>query len=175
MSGWSGVLNLGKEVGDVQFAANALVKSPGYEIKDAGFQTTANNITAYAFINRRWTKPGKLFRFAFIGNNVTYSEDFDRVRNGLQYNANTNATFLNYWNADAHFTKGWRVLSDNLTRGGPLATLPGFWNVAGGVGSDTRRRISTYHGASYSRNDIQGWGANWFASVSRPRQMYASN
>jgi len=165
LSGWSGVVSLGKEAGDYQFAVNASAISPGFEVNDAGFQTSADDIAFYGFFNRRWTKPGKLFRFAFAGNNMNYARTFDGVNNGLNYNANLNGTFLNYWYADAHFNKGWRVLSDNLTRGGPLATVPGFWNVSGGVGSDSRRRFSTYNGGFYSRNDIQGWGAGWFSSI----------
>ena len=164
MSGWSGFLNLGKEAGDVQFGLYAQTTSPGFETNDAGFQTSADDIPYSGFVNRRWSKPGKVFRFYFFGNNLTYSENFDRVRNGLRYNLNTQGTFLNYWNADAHFTRNWRSLSDDLTRGGPLADLPAFWNVSAGVGTDTRRRFSTYNGLSYSRNEIDGWGASWYAN-----------
>jgi hypothetical protein len=171
LEGWSGTANLGKEVGDVQFGLNASATSPGFEVNDAGFQTSADDIVYSAFINRRWTKPGRVFRFAFAGNNVRYSSNFDGVRNGLAYNANLQGTFLNYWNGDAHFTRGWRVLSDDVTRGGPLASLPAYWNVTGGLGSDTRRRFSTYNGGYYSRNEIQGWGAGWFSSIDfRPTQ-----
>ena len=165
LSGWNGYLNLGKEAGDVQGGLNLSVKSPGYEVNDAGFQTNADAISYFGFVNRRWTKPNKVFRFYFIGNNLTYTTNFDGVRKALQHNLNTSMTFLNYWNADAHFTTAARNLSDNLTRGGPLANMPAFWNVSGGVGSDSRRRFSTYNGASYSRNEIQGWGASWFASL----------
>ena len=165
LNGWSGNLSLGKEAGTYQFSVSASATSPGFEVNDAGFQTSADDIQLFAFVNWRDTKPGKVFRFAFAGNNLTYLRTFDGVNNGLQYNANLNGTFLNYWNSDAHFTKGWRVLSDNLTRGGPLATIPGFWNVSGGLGSDTRRRFSTYNGGFYSRNDINGWGAGWFSSI----------
>jgi hypothetical protein len=165
LGGWSGFVNLGKEAGAYQFALNASATSPGFEVNDAGFQTSADDIVYSGFFNWRRTKPGKLFRFVFVGNNLRYAENFDRVLNGLAYNANANVTFLNYWNGDAHFTYSWRVQSDNLTRGGPLATLPGFWNVTGGIGTDTRRRFSTYSGGSYSRNDIQGWGASWFSSI----------
>jgi hypothetical protein len=165
MSGWSGFLNLGKEAGDVQFGLYATATSPGFETNDAGYQTSADDISYSGFINRRWSKPGKVFRFYFIGNNLTYSENFDHVKNGLRYNANTQGTFLNYWNADAHFTRNWRTLSDDLTRGGPLADLPASWNVNAGVGTDTRRRFSTYNGLSYARNEIDGWGVNWYASI----------
>ena len=115
--------------------------------------------------------PGTLFRYYFVGNNLTYTENFDRVKTGLAYNFNTQGTFLNYWNFDAHFTRGWRVLSENLTRGGPLASLPAYWNVTGGFGSDSRRLFSAYNGGYYSRNEIQGWGAGWFGTVAfRPTQ-----
>jgi hypothetical protein len=164
MSGWSGVLALGKERGDYQFAVNASAVSPGFEVNDAGFQTSADDISFFAFANRRWTKPTRLTRFAFVGNNVTYTETFDHVRTALQYNLNTSFTFLNNWNADGHFTAAARVLSDNLTRGGPVASMPAFWNVSGGFGTDTRRMLSAYNGASYSRNEIGGWGAGYFAS-----------
>jgi hypothetical protein len=165
MRGWSGVLNFNKEAGDVQGGVSALATSPGFESNDAGFQTSADDITYYGFVNRRWSKPGKVFRFYFIGNNLSYAENYDNVRTTLRYNLNTQGTFLNYWNADAHFTRGWRALSDNLTRGGPLADFPANWNVSGGVGTDRRRRFSTYSGVSYSKNEIGGWGLGWFTSI----------
>jgi hypothetical protein len=150
---------------------NASATSPGFEVNDAGFLTGANDISIYAFANWRRTKPGKVFRFAFAGNNVSYSENFDGVRKGLRYNLNLQGTFLNYWNADAHYSVAARALSDNLTRGGPLAEMPAFWNVSAGVGSDSRRRLSSYNGVAYSRNEIQGWGASWYSSIDfRPTQ-----
>lgn len=164
MDGWSGFVNLGKEAGDYQFGLNAAATSPGFETNDAGFQTSADDIAYLGFVNRRWTKPGNVFRFAFAGNNLRYVENFDHIRNGLTYNLNLQGVFLNYWNADAHFTNAWRTPSDNLTRGGPLTDLPAFWNVTGGVGTDTRRRFSTYNGGSYSKNEIGGWGVSWFAT-----------
>ncbi len=165
LGGWSGMVNLAKEAGDYQFAVNASAVSPGFEVNDAGFQTYANSFSSFAYVNRRWTRPGRLSRFAFAGNNISYGSNFDGVRTNLHYNANLNVTFLNYWNTDLHYTRAWRMLSDNLTRGGPLASQPGFNNVSGGIGSDTRRRFSTYNGGYYVRNDIGGWGTGWFSSV----------
>ncbi|HEY9225941.1 MAG TPA: DUF5916 domain-containing protein, partial [Gemmatimonadaceae bacterium] len=165
MGGWSGVANLGKEAGDYQWAVNASATSPGFEVNDAGFQTNADVVNLFAFANRRWTKPGRVFRFAFVGNNISYSRNFDGARTGLRYNANLNGTLLNYWYGDAHFTTAARSLSDNLTRGGPLAYMPSFWNVSGGIGSDSRRRFSVYGGGSYSSNEIDGWGGALFSSI----------
>ena len=89
----------------------------------------------------------------------------------MQYNVNLSGIFLNNWNADAHFSIAPRVQSPVLTRGGPLAAKPAFWNVSGGAGTDTRRILATYEGAYYSHNEIGGWGAGWFASIDmRPTQ-----
>jgi hypothetical protein len=165
LSGWSGQVNLGKEAGNYQFAVNASATSPGFEVNDAGFQTNADQVSYFGFVNRRWTKPGRVFRFAFVGNNLTYSTNFDGVRTGLFYNANVAGTFLNYWNADAHFNRGWRVLSTNLTRGGPLAYSPANWAVSGGIGSDSRKRVASYAGFHYSANEIDGWGVGVFSSI----------
>jgi hypothetical protein len=165
LRGWSGVVNLGKEAGAYQFAVSASAISPGFEVNDAGFQTNADEIAYFGFVNRRWTKPGRVFRFAFLGNNANYRQNFDGVRTGLNYNFNAAGTFLNYWNADAHFNKGWRVLSPTLTRGGPLAYSPENWSVSGGIGSDSRKRVSVYSGANYGHNEINGWGAGAFASI----------
>ena len=165
MSGWSGVANLGKEAGSVQGAVTVSATSPGFEVNDAGFQTSADDITLYGFINRRWTKPTRLYRFAFIGNNLTYSENFDHVKTAVRYNANASMTFINNWNGDAHYSWQGRALSDDHTRGGPLALQPSSWNVSGGVGSDSRRRFSAYNGFAYAKNDLDGWGMHWFSSI----------
>jgi hypothetical protein len=139
--------------------------SPGFEVNDAGFQTSADDIAMSGFVNRRWSKPGRVFRFVFLGNNANVVRNFDNVVTSMQYNANANFTFLNYWNTDAHFTRGWRVNSDNLTRGGPLASLPAFWNVSAGIGSDSRKPVSSYTGAYYSRNEVRGWGGGVYSSI----------
>jgi len=165
LSGWSGFVNLGKEAGAYQFGLTASATSPGFETNDAGFQTNADDISFSGFFNRRWTKPGKVFRYAFAGNNARVLKNFDGVSNSINYNLNLNGTFLNYWFSDLHFNKSWRTQSDNLTRGGPLAPTPSSWNWSGGVGSDSRRRFSTYNGGFYSKNEIGGWGGGWFSSI----------
>ena len=38
--------------------SNASATSPGFEVNDAGFQTSADDITTFGFVNWRWTKPG---------------------------------------------------------------------------------------------------------------------
>jgi len=163
--GWTASLDLGKEAGRYQFGISGSATSPGFELNDAGFQTRADRMALFGFVNRRWTKPGKLFRFAFIGNNAAVEENFGGVRTGLWYNLNLSAQFLNYWGADAHYGFSLRSLSDDLTRGGPLAQLPFRWYVSGGVNSDSRKPVAGSLYGSYSEDEIGGWSWGLYTSL----------
>lgn len=141
LSGWTADLSLGKEAGTYQFGVSTNATSPGYEINDAGFQTGADFAGFGGFVNWRRNRPGKVIRSAFAGNNSFLGSNFDGVRTSLVYNLNLYAQLLNYWSGNLNLGRGFRALSPNLTRGGPLATLPTFWNLNLGVTSDTRRRL----------------------------------
>jgi hypothetical protein len=155
--GWTAALSLGKEAGRYQYGIFGSATSPGFELNDAGFQTRADRLTLFGFVNRRWTKPGKLFRFAFIGNNAGVEQNFGGVRTGLRYNLNLSVQFLNYWGANLSSGITARSLSDGLTRGGPLAQLPSGWFVNGGVYSDSRKPVAGSLYGSYAEDEIGGW------------------
>ncbi len=165
LSGWTASLSLGKEAGGSQFGIFGNATSPGFEVNDAGFQTSADDLDFFGFVNRRWTKPGKVFRFAFLGNNVNVNHNFGGVRTGLRYNFNAFGQFLNYWGADAHFNASLRSLSDGLTRGGPLAQSAQSLSVSGGLASDSRKPIALRLAGHYAWNELGGWGYGVFGSL----------
>ncbi|HXV85754.1 MAG TPA: DUF5916 domain-containing protein, partial [Gemmatimonadales bacterium] len=136
-----------------------------FEINDAGFQTSADDVELFAFLNRRWTRPGKVFRFAFLGNNAGLNRNFGGIRTGGWYNFNAFGQFLNYWGADAHFNINFRSLSDGLTRGGPLAESPRAMNVSGGLSSDSRKSVSFWLSTYYSWNELGGWGHGLYSGI----------
>ncbi len=165
LSGWSAASSLGKESGTYQFGIYGDATSPGFELNDAGFQANADGLDVFGFVNRRWTRPGKVFRFAFLGNNAGVNYNFGGVRTGLRYNFNAFGQFLNYWGVDGHFNANFRSLSAGLPRGGPLAYSPAGWSVSGGVSSDSRKRISLWTSGHYSWNELGGWGYGLFSGL----------
>ena len=165
LTGWTVSLSLDKESGRYQFGVYGSAISPGFDLNDAGFQTTADYAVTSGYANRRWTRPGKVFRYLFVGNNAAVNINFGGVRTALRYNFNTYGQFLNYWGAEAHYSVSFRSLSGNLTRGGPLAYSPTSWSVSGGLWSDSRKRISVSLYGSYSENLIGGSGQGLFAYV----------
>ncbi len=52
-----------------------------------------------------------------------------------------NGTFNNLWSAGLQATYAPDQLNDELTRGGPLAMIPGLWSLDASVNSDSRKRF----------------------------------
>jgi len=169
LAGWTAALSLNKESGRYQFGLSGSAISPGFDLNDAGFQTTADYASLFAFVNRRWTRPGKVFRQLFLGNNAAVNVNFGGVRTNLRYNFNLYGQFLNYWSAWAYGGFNVRALSDRLTRGGPLAYSPGGWFSGGGFGSDSRKRVAGWLEVYHDGNEIGGaeWGV-WSSLDLRP-------
>ena len=165
LSGWAATLGLSKEAGAYQFGIFGNAEAPGFELNDAGFYTSADDLELFAYVNRRWTRPGKVFRFAFLGNNTGVTYNFGRVRTGGWYNFNASGQFLNYWGGHASFNLNFRSLSDGLTRGGPLARSPRSAGVNGGFYSDSRKPINLFVGGHYSWNELGGWGYGTYGSL----------
>jgi hypothetical protein len=174
LAGWTAALNLNKEAGRYQFGLSASAVSPGFELNDAGFQTTADFANAFAYANRRWTQPGRVFRDFFVGNNANVSVNFGGVRTALRYNLNASGQFLNYWGAFAYGGFNVRSLNDRLTRGGPLASSPFYWYLGSGGSTDSRRRVAAYLEVLHEGNEIGGTGWYVWSSVQlRPTSAIA--
>ncbi len=165
LAGWSATFNLGKEAGAYQFGVWGLATAPGFEVNDAGFQNRADRIGASGFVNRRWTRPGKVFRSAFIGNNAGFEQNFGGVLTTLRYNLNLNAQLLNYWSGGLSAGLWARTQSDGLTRGGPLAQTPSGWWMAFGIESDSRRRVRGSAWPNFWGDELGGWGWGLWSSV----------
>jgi len=165
LTGWAGSLSFGKEAGAYQFGLYGSARSTGFELNDTGFQTSADDLEFSGFVNRRWTRPGNVFRSAFLGNNAGMPRNFGGIRTGGWYNLNAFGQFLNYWSADAHLSITFRSLSDGLTRGGPLAQSPRSSSVSAGMSSDSRKPVSFWLYSYYSWNEIGGWGYGTYSGL----------
>ncbi len=138
--------------------------SPGFEINDLGFQSRTDYRAASWFLGRRVTRPGTLFRnYSYYGyGNLAWNFGGDRTFEG--YGAGANGTFNNLWYAGVSANISPDFSSDRLTRGGPLALVPGSWSVSLNAGSDSRKVLSASAFANTAA-DAAG-GASRFANVS---------
>jgi len=174
LAGWSAALGFSKDEGATNYSITADATSPGFEVNDLGYQTRADRVNLYLWSGRRWTRPGRVFRFATMTGSSSLAWNHDGNRLGTSFSASAYGQFLNFWSVSAYGGVNLRSLSDNLTRGGPLATSPAGWSVNLGVNSDFRKPWQAYASVYRSGNELGGWGAGGYASLTyRPTSSVA--
>jgi hypothetical protein len=113
--------------------------SPGFEVNDLGFQTSADRRGLSTDLIYRETLPGRLLRSYRL---ELFSTHFWNSDGDLVYPSLAAAAFLEFHNFAGVFLRVGRVgtaLDDRLTRGGPLVRVPGAWNFSASYFGDRRK------------------------------------
>jgi len=165
LTGWAGRVELNKEKGNFLFNAAMGAISPGFDVRDAGFQYTADVINAHVMAGYRSYKPGKVVRNWNLLLFTQRNYNFDGMKTGEQrLIAITNVTLKNYWSLYGQFSHNPGHWQNDETRGGVVIRCPAFNWFDFGVDSDSRRKLVVGAGG-YLR---------WGPDVSRQRQGYVS-
>jgi hypothetical protein len=130
--------------------------SPGFEINDLGFLNRADYSALSWLAGYQSFKAGRVFRtrsYGLFGNEV---RNYGGTAISNTVSAFASGQFLNFWFADVNLTAGAPVESDRLTRGGPLARVPGTITGNFTVGSDGRRMLSVQSSTSVERDSFDG-------------------
>jgi len=145
--------------------------SPGFEANDMGFVPTGERLDAGARLTYREISPGSVFRnyslsfFTFQNwrhealENPFSLNSWRHARKGGQFNLRNRFELLNYWELEANAEYRPAVLSDVLTRGGPLMIRPGAWEVQVGFQTDRRKPISIEPNFQYE--NLIDYGNRW--------------
>jgi len=165
LTGWTGQLAFARLQGNLTYRLTTRATSPGFEINDAGFQRRGDDAFATLNVNRRWTRPGKLFRSANWGGDLQGDWNFGGVRTSTGIGSYAYGQFLNYWSINGSAWFGIRAASDVLTRGGPLGVSPQGINANVGFNSDYRKPWQVYGGTYYFTNEIQSSSAGFYGGL----------
>jgi hypothetical protein len=157
LGGWSGSAGFGRQNGAVRLDGSLVAVSPGYEVNDLGYQTTADRIGAEVSVAWEQFEPDRFSRSRQLSVRREWAWNFDRQNQGTQWEVETDVTFLNYWDADFSLRREGRAFDDRLTRGGPAGIQPANWDVSFGVGSDSRKVVAFELGAGHEWNEAGGW------------------
>jgi hypothetical protein len=112
--------------------------SPGFEINDAGFQSSVDYRALSSLIGYNNQKPGKYVRSYSA---IAYTNETWNFGNDLLYNAaalNMNATSNDLWNFGVGVTRSFHAFDERLTRGGPLMRSPASWQGNLSATTDSR-------------------------------------
>ena len=160
MSGWGGRFVINKQKGRFIFNAAFGLLSPGFDPNDAGFQFGSSDIiNAHLLSGYNWPHPGKVFRSVYIVGGVFRNYDFggNKTWDGCLFLFE--GQLLNYWGFNTMFAYNPKTISNDLTRGGPLALIPAGYQINLGMDSDSRKPIFISADTSlYSRpTEGQSW------------------
>jgi len=152
LSGYRVQVDAGKRAGTWIWNVALTATSPGYEINDIGFQLNSDRILVDPNITYEQNRPGRFFRRW----SLRFGPDFDFNYGGNLIRAISMLTFQsqlhNYWNGSLRLHYIAPVRSDRLTRGGPLARLPGGFLAGATLGTDPRKPYVLDAGLTYTRD-----------------------
>lgn len=164
LNGWAGQFKLVKQQGNSLFLVSAGALSPGFDPNDAGFQSMGSDlIDLNGFYGYQWLKPGKVFRQSMLFAGFTQQYDFGGNKLFGCLFADFNGVLANWWQFEYTFLFMPATLTNQLTRGGPLARTPtGFLHQLV-LTSDSRQPVvvNGYFSYQRTRDNSNYWSASF--------------
>ncbi|HSL69507.1 MAG TPA: DUF5916 domain-containing protein [Longimicrobiales bacterium] len=158
LSGYAFRFEVGKRAGlHWRGEANVAASSPGYEINDAGFQTSVDRFSVGGNLTYIENRPGEIFRDWRISTSPQGEWNHGREFQGGRVNLELSGQLLNYWRGELNLQYGLAGYDDRLTRGGPSARELAGRHIGWELNSDNRRRVSARTRGNYSWSESGGW------------------
>jgi len=165
LTGFAGRLLLNKQKGNVIFNSAIGFVDPKFDLNDMGFIWRTDVINGHIGGGYKWTKVGKVTRFAQLLGAVFGSRDFDGNTIWMGVWQSGYFEFLNYYSLNYSFAYNPETVSNNRTRGGPLTLNRPGWQANFFINSDSRKAwvfgLGTF---GYSRGP-KNWDGGFDASV----------
>jgi len=141
-------------------------ESPEVTFNDIGRLGTADGIMTTQSFTYRQTKPGARLRgYSFTAGHTT-EWNTNRDRQQTRLNGSTEFTLNNFWTARASGNFSLRSQNQRLTRGGPSMESPHDWSTSVSLRSNSSAQTRWSAGASYGRDELDGWSTSVDAAVS---------
>lgn len=139
LTGYAGRVLINKQKGNIIFNSAIGFVDPKFDLNDMGFLWRTDVINGHIGSGYKWTKVGKLTRYAELLGAVFGSRDFDGNTIWLGVWQSGYFEFLNYYNFNYSIAFNPETVSNNRTRGGPLTLNPPGWEVNFFLNSDSRK------------------------------------
>jgi hypothetical protein len=164
LSGYSASMNVTKQGGEHWLAdLAAAVTTPEYEVNDLGFSYRTDRKDAQLTTVYRQNKPGRMLRRWNVANN--FRSEHNSVWDPILtiYYPSVYLQTLNYWSVNLTLNRFFRAYDDRLTRGGPIASRPGWTTLIAQIGSDARLPVTASVAVAHQWDEAKGW--NTFANL----------
>jgi hypothetical protein len=157
LSGWNLQTDFNKNNGNIRPNASYWAVSPGFEVNDLGYATSADRQGGHLALVLLKQTPDAFSRRrqAFFAKWNTWNFAGDPLGDG--YFASFNTTFHNYWSFDVTAHGGRWTYSDRLTRGGPIMRAPGFADISAEIEGDDRKPVEWSLEGNYETRPDGSW------------------
>jgi hypothetical protein len=161
LGGYALYTRLARVAGNWLWEATVNLRSPGFEVNDLAFLTTADYVYLNANVLRQFSVPTSWYRSlsVIVGGQQQYNYDGDR--NDFQLNAFSRIEFLNYWMLSGFHIHRPSVYDDRALRSGPTVRRPtsSFSSLA--ANTDYRKKfvVEANLGTGSNAEGSRGWEA----------------
>ena len=162
LSGWGGRVQFAKQRGNLLWVFGLGALSPGFDPNDLGYQRSSSDIVNISFLPAyQWTKPGKVFQYFLVALGALRSYDFGGDKTSEAAVSIIQGMFRNFWNFNVELVYFPGVLSNRLTRGGPMAFTLGGWNANFMLATNSRQPFVLEGSGGFTSvpGDETGWNA----------------
>lgn len=167
LGGYTAGLTLSKFAGANWFwDAEVSAQSPGFEIRDAGSQKTADIIDANLGLSYHQRGRRGLIQMYTVGTTLGATWDFGGIRQHLSPGVFADLVWPNLWRSYIEVGHTTRGLSNSMTRGGPLMGTPSSVNVSTSLWGSSVPRTQWYANANTFIDELGGWSASVDGGVS---------
>jgi len=168
LSGWSGRVMLNKQKGNLVFNVGLGAISPGFDIRDLGFQSQGDLINGHVLAGYRSFKVGKVLRSWSVEFMTQRNYNFAGVKTADQsLGVEARLEFLNYWELQLEGSFNAGYTDPMRTRGGVSMWQPGNSAFSLLLESDDRHSLvaeagfSLQQGRDASRSYAVSAGLEW--------------
>src|SRR5688500_16675446 len=147
--------------GSVQLAQT----SPGYESNDLGYMSRSDLRSLTAAIGTRrngmrgFVRDGRVMSYGIYATNFAGTPLYRRI------GVTSSATMQSLWSASGALAYKWSVLSDHITRGGPLMRVMRQWEADLSLSTDSRRKIVAEFSGNYEDRASAGVESEFAVSM----------
>ena len=162
LSGMAGRFTFNKQKGNVLFNSALGFISPGFDVNDIGYFYRADVVNGHVGGGYKWTKPGRIFREAFLIGAVFQNLNFGGASVWRGVFGKGSFLFRNYMGFTLVYAYNPRTVNTFRTRGGPSTLNPPGWELDTEFETDNRKALV------FELSQSSYWNSrdNWYRGIS---------
>ena len=158
--GYSAQGAISKQSGVWRLSTGVSAISPGYEVNDVGFSTTADRISTNLSVGYEQTRPGRHFRAWNVHVAPALAWNYGRDLIEASTTISGRVQLPNFSSFDGRLSYNPTTLNPQLTRGGPLTESPPGYSASLDFSTASQSRVSVRTGVAYGEDRSGAWQRN---------------